>query len=272
MSWHPPASSYGFIGYNTPEAPPAVKLSALHLTVRYDDRIAVDDVSVPLYANRVTAFIGASGCGKSTLLRAFNRMNALYPRQHVDGRIMVDGRDILADDVDLDPLRALIGMVFQQPAPFAMSIYDNVAYGPRISRRVPRSELDAVVEACLRRAALWDEVKDMLGTSGSALSGGQQQRLCIARALAVGPEILLLDEPCSALDPGSTAKIEDAIDNLKSDCTIAIVTHNLQQAARVSDYTAFMYLGRLVEFGPTRTIFTAPADQRTANYVCGRFG
>jgi len=272
MSWIPHSSPYGFTGRDSPEAPPAVKLSALHVTVRYDDRVAVEDVSMPLYANRVTAFIGPSGCGKSTLLRAFNRMDALYPRQHIEGQIMVDGHDIVHDEVDLDPLRASIGMVFQQPTPFPMSIYDNVAYGPRITRRVPRLELDTVVEASLRRAALWDEVKDMLRTSGHALSGGQQQRLCIARALAVEPEILLLDEPCSALDPDSTAKIEDAIDNLKSDCTVAIVTHNLQQAARVSDYTAFMYLGRLVEFGPTRTIFTKPADERTANYVCGRFG
>jgi phosphate transport system ATP-binding protein len=264
-------SVHSRLGGASAEAP-AVKLNALHVTFRYGDQVALTDVSVPLYANRVTAFIGPSGCGKSTLLRAFNRIYALYPNQHVVGEIIVDGRDILRGDIDIDLLRASIGMVFQQPMPFPMSIYDNVAFGLRIFGKVPAARLDGLVERALRRAALWDEVKDMLKASGRTLSGGQQQRLCIARALAVEPDILLLDEPCSALDPDSTAKIEDAINDLKADCTIAIVTHNLQQAARVSDYTAFMYLGQLIEFGATETVFTKPVDERTERFVAGRFG
>lgn len=251
---------------------PTAELTASHITFRYGGLVALTDVSLPLYAKTVTAFIGPSGCGKSTLLRVFNRMHDLYRDQHVEGEVFVDGRNILASGVDVDRLRSSIGMVFQQPMPFAMSIFDNVAFGPRIAARLRRRDLEAQVETALRRAALWDEVKDMLSASGLSLSGGQQQRLCIARALAVLPNILLLDEPCSALDPGSTAKIEQALAELKASCTIAIVTHNLQQAARVSDYTAFMEQGRLVEFGRTRQIFTAPQDQRTQHFVVGRFG
>ncbi|MGZ3273540.1 MAG: phosphate ABC transporter ATP-binding protein PstB [Phenylobacterium sp.] len=257
----------------TSSAPADVKLEARHVSFRYGDQVAVHDVSVSLYANQVTAFIGASGCGKSTLLRVFNRIYDLYAyKQHAEGEVIVDGRDILDDDVDLDWLRATIGMVFQQPEPFPMSVYDNVAYGLRLYGRPSRADLDAGVEKALRKAGLWDEVKDILKKNARALSGGQQQRLCIARSIAVEPEILLLDEPCSSLDPESTARIENTIDELKADCTIAIVTHNLQQAARVSDYTAFMHLGRLVEFGDTEAIFTNPSDERTEHYVAGMFG
>jgi phosphate transport system ATP-binding protein len=254
------------------EAAPGVKLEARHVHFRYGERVALTDVSVSLHANRVTAFIGPSGCGKSTLLRVFNRVYSLYPKQHAEGEIIVDGRDIMDEDVDLDALRRTIGMVFQQPEPFPMSIYDNVAYGIRLYAHPPRDELDGRVEQALRRAGLWGEVKDILRKSGRSLSGGQQQRLCIARSIAIEPEILLLDEPCSALDPESTARIENTVDELKAHCTIAIVTHNLQQAARVSDYTAFMHLGRLVEFGDTEAIFTSPADQRTGDYVAGLYG
>jgi phosphate transport system ATP-binding protein len=238
---------------------PIVKLSASHISFRYGKQVALTDVSMPLYE-------------KSTLLRVFNRMHELYPEQRVEGEILLDGRNILTASVDVNRLRATIGMVFQQPAPFPMSIYDNVAFGIRLYERIPRSELNDKVEAALRRAALWDEVKDMLSASGLGLSGGQQQRLCIARTIAVQPEVILLDEPCSALDPGSTAKIEETIAELKVDHTIAIVTHNLQQAARVSDYAAFMYLGLLVEFGATEQVFTAPRDKRTEHYVAGRYG
>jgi phosphate transport system ATP-binding protein len=251
---------------------PIVKLSASHISFRYGKQVALTDVSMPLYENAVTAIMGPSGCGKSTLLRVFNRMHELYPEQRVEGEILLDGRNILTASVDVNRLRATIGMVFQQPAPFPMSIYDNVAFGIRLYERIPRSELNDKVEAALRRAALWDEVKDMLSASGLGLSGGQQQRLCIARTIAVQPEVILLDEPCSALDPGSTAKIEETIAELKVDHTIAIVTHNLQQAARVSDYAAFMYLGLLVEFGATEQVFTAPRDKRTEHYVAGRYG
>jgi phosphate transport system ATP-binding protein len=253
-------------------APPGVKLDARHVSFRYGDRLAVSDVSLPLYANRVTALIGPSGCGKSTLLRVFNRIYDLYPKQHAEGEIIIDGRDVLAEDADMGWLRATIGMVFQQPEPFPMSIYDNIAYGLRLYGDPTRAELDGRVEQALRSAGLWDEVKDILKTNGRALSGGQQQRLCIARSIAVEPEILLLDEPCSALDPESTARIENTIDELKARCTIAIVTHNLQQAARVSDYTAFMHLGRLVEFGETEALFTNPSDERTEHYVAGLYG
>jgi len=251
---------------------PAVKLWASHISFRYGKQLALTDVSMPLYENAVTAIMGPSGCGKSTLLRVFNRMNELYPEQRVEGEILLDGHNVLARGVDVGRLRATIGMVFQQPAPFPMSIFDNVAFGIRLYERIPRSELNDKVEAALRKAALWDEVKDMLSSSGLGLSGGQQQRLCIARTIAVEPEVILLDEPCSALDPGSTLKIEETIAELKADHTIAIVTHNLQQAARVSDYTAFMYLGQLVEFGVTEQVFMAPKDERTEHYVAGRFG
>ena len=250
----------------------AAKLRASNLTFRYGAFIALRNVSIPLYSGKVTALMGPSGCGKSTLLRVFNRMHDLYPDQRVEGEVLLDGRNILAPTIDANLLRLRIGMVFQKPTPFPMSIYDNIAFGIRITERPSRADLDSRVEAALRRAALWDEVKDLLAASAHCLSGGQQQRLCIARTIAVRPEVILLDEPCSALDPLSTAKIEELIGELKAGCTIAIVTHNLQQAARVSDYTGFMYLGELIEFGPTSQVFTAQSDTRTEHYVTGRFG
>jgi phosphate transport system ATP-binding protein len=225
-----------------------------------------------LYANKVTAFIGPSGCGKSTLLRVLNRMYDLYPNQRAGGQVTFDGSNILEPGLDLNLLRARIGMVFQKPTPFPMSIYENVAFGIRLYEKLSKSELDNRVEQSLRRAALWEEVKNKLNANGLSLSGGQQQRLCIARTVAVRPEVILFDEPCSALDPISTAKIEELIDELKDDYTIVIVTHNMQQAARVSDFTAFMYLGELIEFGPTTKIFTTPSDRRTQDYITGRFG
>jgi phosphate transport system ATP-binding protein len=251
---------------------PAVKLSVRHVSFRYGKILAVDDVSFPVYANQVTALIGPSGCGKSTLLRMFNKLYALYPDQHAEGQILLDGVDFLQQKGDIARLRANMGMVFQTPMPFPMSIYDNVAYGLRFGDRISRKVMDDLVAKALLRAALWDEVKDNLGQSGLALSGGQQQRLCIARAIAVEPDVILLDEPCSALDPGSTAKIEQTIDELKADCTIIIVTHSMQQAARVSDYTAVMYLGRMIEFGATEQIFGNPKVEQTENFVSGRFG
>ena len=218
------------------------------------------------------AFIGPSGCGKSTLLRTFNRMYALYPEQRAAGRILLDGDDILASGLDVSLIRAKVGMVFQKPTPFPLTIYDNIAFGIKLYEKLSKSELDGRVETALRGAALWNEVKDKLNASGMSLSGGQQQRLCIARTVAVRPEVILLDEPCSALDPISTATVEELIDELKADYTIAIVTHNMQQAARVSDFTAFMLLGELVEFAPTQDVFTSPRDQRTQDYITGRFG
>ncbi len=251
---------------------PEIKLQASHITYRYGKTVALRDVSVPLYLHAVTAFIGPSGCGKSTLLRVFNRMYDLYFDQTVEGEVFMDGVNILGPSVDVLELRSRVGMVFQKPTPFPMSIYDNVAMGLRLSGALSPSELDGRVEEALRRAALWGEVKDILKASGLSLSGGQQQRLCIARTIAVRPEIILLDEPCSALDPISTAKIEETIDDLKADYTVAIVTHNMQQAARLSDHTAFMYLGELIEFGPSREMFTVPRDERTQRYITGRFG
>jgi len=233
---------------------------------------ALKGISLSLYENKVTAFIGPSGCGKSTLLRVLNRMYDLYPNQRAEGEVLFDGDDILSPRQDLNLLRARIGMVFQKPTPFPMSIYENIAFGIRLYERLPKSELDGRVEHSLRRAALWEEVKDKLAANGQSLSGGQQQRLCIARTVAVKPEVILLDEPCSALDPISTAKIEELIDELKEDYTIVIVTHNMQQAARVSDFTAFMYLGELIEFGSTSKMFTSPNDKRTQDYITGRFG
>jgi phosphate transport system ATP-binding protein len=250
----------------------AEKVSVRNLSFFYGDNKALKDVNVPLYDRRVTAFIGPSGCGKSTLLRTLNRIYDLYPNQRAEGEVLLDGRNILASGQDLNLLRARIGMVFQQPTPFPMSIYENIAFGVRLYENVPRTELNARVESALRRAAIWEEVKDKLQSNGLSLSGGQQQRLCIARTVAVKPEVILLDEPCSALDPISTARIEELIDELKDDYTIAIVTHNMQQAARVSDYTAFMYLGEMVEFGTTSRIFTTPTDRRTQDYITGRFG
>ena len=248
------------------------KISIRNLEFFYGDARALKSISLSLYANKTTAFIGPSGCGKSTLLRILNRMYDLYPGQRATGEVRFDGENLLSPNVDINLLRARIGMVFQKPTPFPMSIYENIAFGIRLYEKLPRSEVDGRVEHALRRAALWDEVKDKLATSGLGLSGGQQQRLCIARTVAVKPEVILFDEPCSALDPISTAKIEELIDELKQDYTIVIVTHNMQQAARVSDFTAFMYLGELVEFGQTATLFTTPRDKRTQAYITGRFG
>ncbi|MDI1286547.1 MAG: phosphate ABC transporter ATP-binding protein PstB [Reyranella sp.] len=250
----------------------AEKISISNLEFFYGDSRALKGISLSLYANKTTAFIGPSGCGKSTLLRVLNRMYDLYPGQRATGDVLFDGENLLKEDQDINLLRARIGMVFQKPTPFPMTIYENIAFGIRLYERLPRSELDGRVEQALRRAALWDEVKDKLGASGLSLSGGQQQRLCIARTVAVKPEVILFDEPCSALDPISTAKIEELIDELKKDYTIVIVTHNMQQAARVSDFTAFMYLGELVEFGATANLFTTPGDKRTQAYITGRFG
>ncbi|WP_248310294.1 phosphate ABC transporter ATP-binding protein PstB [Bosea sp. 117] len=249
-----------------------MKLQVSHLTFRYGETVALRDVSLPIYRNRVTALIGPSGCGKSTLLRVFNRIYELYPDQHVAGEVLLDGVNLLDPSMDVLSLRTRVGMVMQKPTPFPMSIYDNVALGIRLNEELSPSELDGRVEDALRRAALWEEVRDILATSGLSLSGGQQQRLCIARTLAVRPEVILLDEPCSALDPITTAKIEETIAELRADHTIVIVTHNLQQAARVSDYTAFMYLGELIEFDASGRLFVAPRNELTRSYVTGRFG
>ena len=248
------------------------KISVKNLKFFYGANLALKGINIPLYANKVTAFIGPSGCGQSTLLRVLNRMYDLYPGQHAEGEVSFDGRNILNSGEDLNLLRARIGMVFQKPTPFPMTIYDNIAFGLKLYENLSKSELDGRVEDSLKRAALWTEVKDKLGASGLSLSGGQQQRLCIARTVAIKPEVILFDEPCSALDPISTAKIEELIDELKTEYTIAIVTHNMQQAARVSEYTAFMYLGELVEFDETSKIFTSPTDPRTQDYITGRFG
>ncbi len=248
------------------------KVEVRNLNFYYGGFHALHDVSLPLHDRQVTAFIGASGSGKSTLLRVLNRMYDLYPHQRAEGEVLVDGQNILDPKQDLNLLRARIGMVFQKPTPFPMSIYDNIAFGVRLYEKLSRAEMDERVEKSLRRAALWDEVKDKLRQSGLSLSGGQQQRLCIARAIAVQPTILLLDEPASALDPISTAKVEELIDELRADYTIAIVTHNMQQAARVSSWTAFLHLGTLIEFGRTDALFTNPQNPKTEEYVTGRFG
>jgi phosphate transport system ATP-binding protein len=249
-----------------------VKVAIKKLSFYYGATQALKSISLPLYRNKVTAFIGPSGCGKSTLLRVMNRIYELYPNQRAEGEVLLDGEDILSRKQDLNLLRAKVGMVFQKPTPFPMTIFDNVAFGLALYEKLSRSELEGRVEHALRRAALWDEVKDKLSHSGTSLSGGQQQRLCIARSVAIKPELILLDEPCSALDPISTAKIEELIYELSNDYTITIVTHNMQQASRVSDYTAFMFLGELVEFGETEKIFTTPSTQRTEDYITGRFG
>ena len=233
---------------------------------------ALKDINLEIYKRRVTAFIGPSGCGKSTLLRTLNRMYDLYPDQRADGELIMNGRNMIDSSVDLNELRARVGMVFQKPTPFPMSIYDNIAFGVRLHERLARGQMDERVEWALRKAALWDEVKDKLGQSGMSLSGGQQQRLCIARGIAVKPEVLLLDEPTSALDPISTLRIEELVHDLKKEFTIVIVTHNMQQAARVSDYTAYMYLGELIEFGVTDAIFVNPKRRETEDYITGRFG
>jgi phosphate transport system ATP-binding protein len=248
------------------------KVLVRNLNFYYGDNRALKAVNVPLYDRKVMAFIGPSGCGKSTLLRILNRIYDLYPNQRAEGEVLLDGKNILDAGQDLNLLRARIGMVFQKPTPFPMSIYENIAFGVRLYEKISRADLDQRVESALRRAAIWEEVKDKLQANGLSLSGGQQQRLCIARTVAIKPEVILLDEPCSALDPISTAKIEELIDELKDDYTIAIVTHNMQQAARVSDYTAFMYLGEMVEFDNTSKMFTTPTDKRTQDYITGRFG
>ncbi|KUM04259.1 phosphate ABC transporter ATP-binding protein PstB [Chromobacterium subtsugae] len=253
-------------------ASPSTKLEVRNLNFFYGNFHALKNIQLEIAPHKVTAFIGPSGCGKSTLLRTFNRMYELYPGLRADGDILLDGQNILARDIDVNLLRAKVGMVFQKPTPFPMSIYDNITFGVKLYEKLSKGEMEDRVEWALRKAALWDEVKDKLKQSGHSLSGGQQQRLCIARAVASKPEVLLLDEPTSALDPISTAHIEELIHELKEDYTIAIVTHNMQQAARVSDFTAYMYLGELVEFGKTDTIFTTPQQKATEDYITGKFG
>ncbi len=248
------------------------KIEVKNLNFYYGQSKALKDITLSLPERSVTAFIGPSGCGKSTLLRVFNRIYELYPKQTAEGQVLLDGQNVLDRSQDLNLLRTKIGMVFQKPTPFPMSIYENIAFGVRLYEKISKSEMDGRVEQALKRAALWTEVKDKLNASGLSLSGGQQQRLCIARTVAVKPEVILLDEPASALDPLSTAKIEELIDELQADYTIVIVTHNMQQAARVSKQTAFMYLGELVEFDRTEKIFTSPREKRTQDYITGRFG
>ena len=249
------------------------KIQANNVSVHYGEKLAIDDVSLAIDNRLVTAFIGPSGCGKSTFLRTFNRMNDTIPVAKVSGEILLDGADIYRSGLDVVQLRARVGMVFQTPNPFPKTIYENIAYGPRIHGNASgRAELDEIVERSLRRAGLWDEVKDRLEDSGTALSGGQQQRLCIARAIAVDPEVILMDEPCSALDPIATARIEELIDDLRERYAIVIVTHSMQQAARVSQHTAFFHLGKIVEYGQTSDIFTNPKEERTKDYITGRYG
>jgi phosphate transport system ATP-binding protein len=259
------------------DAEQSERLHRLRIQVRdlnfyYGSNQALKNISLPVYTNEVTAFIGPSGCGKTTLLRVFNRMYDLYRGQRATGEVLLDGQNILAKDLDVTQLRAHVGMVFQKPTPFPMSIYENIAFGIRLYEKLPKSILRERVEAALRDAALWDEVKDKLNHNGMSLSGGQQQRLCIARAIAVKPEVILMDEPASALDPIATARIEELIDQLKANYTIVIVTHNMQQAARISAFTAFLYLGELIEFGETEKMFTNPREPRTRDYLTGRFG
>ncbi len=253
-------------------APIDSKISVRDLNFYYGKFHALKDINLEIEKNKVTAFIGPSGCGKSTLLRTFNRMFELYPEQRATGEVLLDGKNLLETTQDVALLRAKVGMVFQKPTPFPMSIYDNIAFGIKLFENLNSSDMDDRVESALRQAALWGEVKDKLTQSGSGLSGGQQQRLCIARGIAIKPEVLLLDEPCSALDPISTAKIEELITELKQNYTVVIVTHNMQQAARCSDYTAYMYLGDLVEFGTTEDVFFKPKRKETEDYITGRFG
>ncbi|MDR2786978.1 MAG: phosphate ABC transporter ATP-binding protein PstB [Candidatus Accumulibacter sp.] len=263
----------GAAARDEPDASPfPVKLSVRDLSFYYGKYRALNNIRLDIPAKRVTAFIGPSGCGKSTLLRTFNRMFELYPEQRAEGRVLLDGEDLLSSRQDVALIRARVGMVFQKPTPFPMSIFDNVAFGVKLFEALSRVDMEERVEWALKKAALWDEVKDKLQQSGASLSGGQQQRLCIARGIAIRPEILLLDEPCSALDPISTARIEELITEFKADYTLVIVTHNMQQAARVSDYTAYMYLGDLVEFGETEQMFLKPARRETEDYITGRFG
>jgi phosphate transport system ATP-binding protein len=247
-------------------------IATQNLNLWYNEKHALQDITMEIEKKKTTALIGPSGCGKSTLLRCFNRMNDLISHVKITGQLLLDREDMLCNDMDVVALRKRVGMVFQRPNPFPKSVYENVAYGPRVHGINDRKELDAIVEKSLRHAALWDEVRDRINDSALGLSGGQQQRLCIARTLAVGPEVILMDEPCSALDPIATAKIENLIEMLKQDYTVIIVTHNMQQAARVSDYTGFMYLGKLIEFDTTTNIFEHPKEDLTENYITGRFG
>lgn len=256
----------------TAPSPTDVALQVRNLNFFYGKFQGLKNINLDIAKHKCTAFIGPSGCGKSTLLRVLNRMYDLYPGQRAEGQLLLNGVDVLSPDQDLNMLRAKVGMVFQKPTPFPMSIYENIAFGVRLYETLSRPEMDNRIEWALRRAALWDEVKDKLGKSGLSLSGGQQQRLCIARGVAVKPDVLLLDEPTSALDPISTARIEELVVELKNDYTIAIVTHNMQQAARISDYTAYMYLGEMVEFGETNQVFIKPREKRTEDYITGRFG
>jgi len=255
-----------------PESMGAPKLRVRNLDFFYGSYQALKAITMDIPEKKVTAYIGPSGCGKSTLLRTFNRMYSLYPDHRAEGEIIMDGENLLTSKQDVSLIRARIGMVFQKATPFPMSIYDNIAFGVRLFERLGRGEMDERVEWALKRAALWPEVKDKLGQSGNSLSGGQQQRLCIARSIAIKPEVILLDEPCSALDPISTAKIEELINELKHDYTVVIVTHNMQQAARVSDYTAYIYLGELIEYDVTDTLFIKPKHKQTEDYITGRFG
>jgi phosphate transport system ATP-binding protein len=252
--------------------PERSKISVKNLDFYYGKFRALKNINLEIPEKKVTAFIGPSGCGKSTLLRVFNRMFELYPEQRAEGEILLDGENLLTSKKDVALLRAKVGMVFQKPTPFPMSIYDNIAFGVKLFETLNATDMEERVEWALRKAALWTEVKDKLQQNGSSLSGGQQQRLCIARGIAIKPEVLLLDEPCSALDPISTAKIEELITELKSDYTVVIVTHNMQQAARCSDYTAYMYLGDLMEFGSTEQLFFKPTRKETEDYITGRFG
>jgi phosphate transport system ATP-binding protein len=256
----------------SPTAPQPVKMTVKDLNFFYGKFHALRDINLTIPEKKVTAFIGPSGCGKSTLLRVFNRMYALYPEQSATGEVNLDGVNLLTSAEDIALIRARVGMVFQKPTPFPMSIYDNIAFGVKLFEKLSKPEMDERVEWALSKAALWGEVKGKLNQSGNSLSGGQQQRLCIARGIAIRPEVLLLDEPCSALDPISTSKIEELIHELKNDYTVVIVTHNMQQAARVSDYTAYMYLGELIEVGDTKQIFVKPTKKQTEDYITGRFG
>jgi phosphate transport system ATP-binding protein len=266
-----PAGTHDAV-HGSPLAPLNAKIEVNDLNFFYNKFHALKNINLQIPEGKVTAFIGPSGCGKSTLLRTFNKMYALYPEQRAEGEILMDGENLLTTKRDISLLRARIGMVFQKPTPFPMSIYDNIAFGVKMFEKLTRSEMDDRVEWALSKAALWNEVKDKLNQSGYGLSGGQQQRLCIARGIAIRPEVLLLDEPCSALDPISTGRIEELIAELKSDYTVVIVTHNMQQAARCSDFTAYMYLGELIEFGETEKIFIKPVRKETEDYITGRFG
>jgi phosphate transport system ATP-binding protein len=265
-------STSAAVGQSTTNVDAPIRIACRNLDFYYGAAQALKNINLDFRDRHVTALIGPSGCGKSTLLRTFNRIYSLYPDQRAEGEIILDGRNVLSSSIDVNELRSRIGMVFQKPTPFPMSIYDNVAFGLRLYEKLSRAELDQRIEGALRKAALWDEVKDKLRQSGMGLSGGQQQRLCIARAIAQRLEVVLFDEPTSALDPISTGKIEELIEQLRTEFTIVIVTHNMQQAARISQYTAFMYLGELIEFGATTRIFMNPDKKQTQDYITGRFG